>query len=348
MIDKIYPSDLIRAYNTVLPHARIRGLEITKCKGLREVYLGDWECTEVKRLEEEYPEQFLIGWHKNFGTCKVPGGESIPELAERIYTTTVEIARENDAMEANMKSLVEKFKDNATLVDLVKRGYIASTAQAYHLTYVPENKSDLMDFTRWRVAGEALNKAHPEWSGVGKLIHDTKLMIDLLYSDPRVDGDKIGIMGHSLGGKMAYYTGCLDDRIKVIHQENKKQGAARNNAIKIASGKYIQFLDSDDYFEKDLLSKMYFYAEKFNSQITVCSSKKINENNETIESKSPNFPINFNKAPIEKLFSKDNVKELAKAQCRKHKMQIIVGIKKESAPNTARHTAETSTPINAV
>ena len=95
-IDKIYSSDLIRAYNTVLPHARIRGLEITKCKGLREVYLGDWECTEVKRLEEEYPEQFLIGWHKNFGTCKVPGGESIPELAERIYTTTVEIAREND------------------------------------------------------------------------------------------------------------------------------------------------------------------------------------------------------------------------------------------------------------
>ena len=95
-IDKIYSSDLIRAYNTVLPHAKRRGIEIIRCKGLREVYLGDWECREVKKLEEEYPEQFLIGWHKNFGTCKVPGGESIPELAERIYNTVADIARENE------------------------------------------------------------------------------------------------------------------------------------------------------------------------------------------------------------------------------------------------------------
>ena len=95
-IDKIYSSDLLRAYNTVLPHAKLRELDVIKCKGLREVYLGKWECREVSKLEEEYPEEFLIGWHKNFGTCKVPGGESIPELAERIYRTTVEIARENE------------------------------------------------------------------------------------------------------------------------------------------------------------------------------------------------------------------------------------------------------------
>ena len=135
----------------------------------------------------------------------------VPAVAVPFYHYEGTLGFFPDTME-----VFEKFKDNATLVDLVKRGYIAATAHAYHLTYVPENKSDLMDFTRWKVAGEALNKAHPEWSGVGKLIYDTKLMIDLLYSDPRVDGDKIGIMGHSLGGKMAYYTGCLDDRIKVI------------------------------------------------------------------------------------------------------------------------------------
>ena len=95
-IDKIYSSDLIRAYNTALPHAKRRNLEVIKCKGLREIYLGEWECREVAKLEEEYPEQFLVGWHKNFGTCKVPGGESVPELAERIYRTTIDIAREND------------------------------------------------------------------------------------------------------------------------------------------------------------------------------------------------------------------------------------------------------------
>jgi len=31
-----------------------------------------------------------------------------------------------------------------------------------------------------------------------------------------VDASRIGIAGHSLGGKMAFYTGCLDERVKVI------------------------------------------------------------------------------------------------------------------------------------
>ena len=40
-----------------------------------------------------------------------------------------------------------------------------------------------------------------------------------------------------------------------IHQENKGQSSARNEAIKVANGKYLGFLDSDDY-----LLKGYFYT----------------------------------------------------------------------------------------
>ena len=40
--------------------------------------------------------------------------------------------------------------------------------------------------------------------------------MDLLEDDSRIDGDRIGIAGHSLGGKMAFYAGCLDSRIKAI------------------------------------------------------------------------------------------------------------------------------------
>ena len=42
------------------------------------------------------------------------------------------------------------------------------------------------------------------------------MLIDLVAADPRVDPERIGITGHSLGGKMAFYAGCLDSRIKVI------------------------------------------------------------------------------------------------------------------------------------
>lgn len=101
------------------------------------------------------------------------------------------------------------------MTDLAKKGIITISAEAYHLTYLdldlPRN-----DFARWQLSGEALKKDYPTWSGVGKLMADTSLLIDVLEDDPRVDSGKIGIAGHSLGGKMAFYTGCFDPRIKVV------------------------------------------------------------------------------------------------------------------------------------
>ena len=42
-----------------------------------------------------------------------------------------------------------------------------------------------------------------------------------------------------------------DSRIKVIHKENEGQGIARNIGLKEATGRYICFLDSDDYLDKN-------------------------------------------------------------------------------------------------
>ena len=59
-------------------------------------------------------------------------------------------------------------------------------------------------------------KDYPQWSGMGKLVFDTRLIIDVLENDKRVDANKIAIAGHSLGGKIAFYVGCIDPRIKAI------------------------------------------------------------------------------------------------------------------------------------
>ena len=101
------------------------------------------------------------------------------------------------------------------MAELARRGYVTASADAYHLTYTPQERAR-DDFGRWRVAAEALRREHTGWTGVGKLISDTRLVVDALAADPRVDASRIGIAGHSLGGKMAFYTGCLDERIRVI------------------------------------------------------------------------------------------------------------------------------------
>ena len=52
-----------------------------------------------------------------------------------------------------------------------------------------------------------------------------------------------------------------DPRITVIHKENSGAPSARNIAIDMAKGKYLYFLDSDDWAEPMMLEELYNLAE---------------------------------------------------------------------------------------
>ena len=70
-------------------------------------------------------------------------------------------------------------------------------------------------------------------------------------------------------GEICEKYAASDSRIKVIHKENGGAPSARNVAIDLASGKYMYFMDSDDWAEKTMLEDMYNIAEENNSQLVV-------------------------------------------------------------------------------
>lgn len=66
-----------------------------------------------------------------------------------------------------------------------------------------------------------------------------------------------------------------DKRIKIINQNNKKAGAARNKAIKSAQGEYITFVDSDDKLNLNTIEKLYNTAKINDSDIVICGAYTI-------------------------------------------------------------------------
>lgn len=63
-----------------------------------------------------------------------------------------------------------------------------------------------------------------------------------------------------------------DARIQVLQQPNSGAGIARNTGMKVARGKYLSILDSDDFFEPHMLETAYQQIEKDQADICVFRS----------------------------------------------------------------------------
>lgn len=94
-VDKVYASDLKRAFQTAEHTAEKLGLEIVMEPGMREVAAGKWEGMAFDDIDVEYEKEYKV-WKTDIGNAECVGGEKVSDLAERVLAAVTKIAEENE------------------------------------------------------------------------------------------------------------------------------------------------------------------------------------------------------------------------------------------------------------
>ncbi|MDW8078876.1 MAG: dienelactone hydrolase family protein [Thermoguttaceae bacterium] len=96
--------------------------------------------------------------------------------------------------------------DKAYLDHLCRRGFVVIAPEHFVSgeRIPPEGPYDTTRFYQ----------KHPEWTAVGKFTYEHSIAVDVLQTRPEVDPERIGAMGHSLGGHGTIFLAAYDERIK--------------------------------------------------------------------------------------------------------------------------------------
>lgn len=94
-------------------------------------------------------------------------------------------------------------------------------------------------------------------------------LVNQTFQDIEIIGVNDGSTDNSLHILNTYAK--KDKRIKVIDKKNEGVSKARNKGIEYANGKYIIFVDSDDWIDCNMIDEMQKISETQNSDVTMCT-----------------------------------------------------------------------------
>lgn len=80
-----------------------------------------------------------------------------------------------------------------------------------------------------------------------------------------------------------------DGRIRYFYQKNSGVSKARNNGILCANGKYVVFLDSDDWLEKDAIEYLIYYQKKYKECFVTVNRQCIELDGQILKEKNKLF-----------------------------------------------------------
>lgn len=103
----------------------------------------------------------------------------------------------------------------------------------------------------------------------------------ILVDDGSVDGS----------GEICNQYADKDNRIKVIHQENRGLSEARNRGIDIARGEYLSFVDSDDWIDMRFIEIMYEISIEAECDIVQCNFQNVIDDSSEEDKHKGNYTI---------------------------------------------------------
>lgn len=97
---------------------------------------------------------------------------------------------------------------------------------------------------------------------VGSLLEQSHRELEIILVD---DGST------DAGGRMCAALAASDSRIRALRQDNAGPSAARNRGLEAATGKYLMFVDADDFADPEMVAAMIAAVESTGSGLAVCT-----------------------------------------------------------------------------
>ena len=167
---------------------------------------GPWKTARKYRAHglehEDGTFEIFSGW-SCAGTIVYPPDAGIGRknpAAVCIHETDSELSRFNCLSP-------DKKPDRAYGIELARRGYVCIAADQYGFGEWAKGATEQELYDK-------LGREFPAWSLDGIRLLIQRRAVDVLSGHPRVDGEKIACIGHSLGGRTAVYLGAFDERVK--------------------------------------------------------------------------------------------------------------------------------------
>lgn len=164
-----------------------------------------------------------------------------------------------------------------------------------------------------------------------------KKCLDSLVNQTKKELEFILINDGSTDDSESIIKSYNDSRIKYFKRSNHGIGKTRNFGINKAVGKYIMFLDSDDYLEENACEELYKKIEKEKLDVVVCDFYRVDSNSKEVEKiisfkntslkDNPNLLLNINLAPWNKIYRSALIKN--------NNIKFIEDLKYEDAPFVA-------------